>query len=439
MNRFAGAAIAAAISLSLPLPAQVLQPGHAATVRALPGNASCVLVLPQPGGDDLVWFTGTDLVLAAAGAPPVVLHHWAAPTFGGVTIAGGSGNVLFGDAGSGDLWSVPLQPGQPSRQLANLPLLYDAAMLDATHAVVSARTGGYGAPDNDLIVVDLQTGSTQPIARVPGASGPLLVDAQGDLLYATASLAFPAPPGTVAVLRFPGAAVAAARLGHFVLDASNATTVASGLDAVADLAVDDDGDLQYVDWMRGEVAELRRLGNGTPVPTVLLQYGSAAVAAAALQFVGAAGAQFEPFQPVGARLLVQETDFVAISQLRIVQPQRPRTDVPGGQPVPRGAFALVVDQAPANGLGVIAFGLVGSGGELPLQVPGFRQLLHWDQAMLSPLAVLWAPLDASGRAALSLNNPGLPGGVIGTAQAIVLSAAGDLLGSTAPRPLQFAP
>mgnify|MGYP000666357410 CR=1 FL=1 len=55
--------------------------------------------------------------------------------------------------------------------------------------------------DNEVIAVDLQSGQTDVIARIPGASGPLLVEPTGDLLYATASAAFPAPPGR---LQFPG-------------------------------------------------------------------------------------------------------------------------------------------------------------------------------------------------------------------------------------------
>ncbi|HEX6810033.1 MAG TPA: hypothetical protein VF384_00295 [Planctomycetota bacterium] len=396
------------------------------------------LVLETSSGT--VRFDGTAVVLAPPGQPEVTLLQLPGMAFGSFLIEAGPGHVLFGQTGSLDaIWHLPLQGTPPAAPLALVTLNYDAVMWTPTSVLVSARTGGWGAPANDLLVLDLQNGTTQLLASVPGASGPLAVSAGGDIYYATGFAGFPVPPATTKVMRFRHQHAELALLGHRVLGVAHAEAVMSGLDAAGDLAFDDDGDLLFVDWFNSRIGEISDAAGTSPrLAAPLADYGTAAVFPSMLQFVpGSAGGVFEPFQPASGSLLVHETDFVAITRLRRLRSSPASLTTSAGSPITSGPFDLTTVNGPSLGLGLVAFAFGAAPGTSVLQVPGFEQPLAWSNALAAPVFAVVA-FDVHGVAFLPLANPGFNPPTTATAQVAFLSAAG-ILGATAPLALLLGP
>jgi hypothetical protein len=422
------AAVTAALCIA-PVPCQQIAEGLLGSQTSLPPAASGVLVLP---GDRVVHFDGTDLVLSAPGLPTQQLLHLPSPVFASFTIAAGPATVLFGESSTHGIWLVPLSGPQPVQPLATVPFNYDAVMLGAQRALLSAKTSGFATPDNDLLVIDLATGATQQLASLPGASGPVTVSANGDVYYATSSLAFPTPPGQTNVLRFRRATIDTALQQQSVLGTADAEVVMTGLDAASDICFDDDGDLLYSDWWNNEVGELNDATGASPwLGVPLVAYGLLP-GAASLHFVAGNGpGVFEPFQPDGGRLFVHETDFFATSSLRSLRAAQPDLTTAAPSPVPAGNFTLQVGGGPAGGLGLVAIALDATPGSQPIAIGGFEQPLHLSLAM-SAGPILWAVgFDAQGSTALTICNPGFAPASAVTGQAIVFSMTGAL-GCTPP-------
>lgn len=421
-------------ALPAALSAQQIAEGIASQVVPLPTAASCPLAL---GVDDHVWFDGTDLWRATAAQPPQSLLHLPSFVFGSFTVPVGAGLLLFGETTNHRLWLVPLQGPATAQPLATAAFNYDAAAFDAQHAIVSAKTGGFGAATNDLLLVDLANGSVQPLASLPGASGPVAVAANGDIFYATASNAFPTPAGQTSVLRFPHAVVANAIQQGAVLTASDATVVFAGIDAAADICFDDDGDLLFTDWFQNTLGELNDVDGPAPwLSAPLVLYGSAP-GAAAVQFVpGGAGTVFEPFQPAGAAVAVFETDYVSTSSLRLLTTARADLTPFAATPIPTGVVTVQVHGGPANGLGTLAIALDATPGTGTFAVAGFEQPLDWSLALLGT-PILWPTVfDAQGNLSVTLYNPGFASPTAATAQVALLSAAA-VLGSSTMRTLSL--
>lgn len=417
------AATCVAISLSAQDPA-----GYVAGVHALPNGSSNALVLP---GDEIAWFTGTDLIARAPTGAQRVLLQLGAPVFGSFTALLDGGHLLFAEGSNHDLWLVPLLGGTP-RVLAQIVFAYDAVAFGPGRALVSAKTGGFGSPDNDVLLLDVATGQVQPVLRIPGASGPVTIDGHGDVWYATASLSFPTPPGTTAVLRWSRGAIDAAIAAGTVLGPAQALTMAAGLDSAGDLEFDSDGDLLFVDWYRNQVGELDDILVGPALPKVLLDYATANVGPASLQFLGNGNGAFEPFAPdAGHRLFVHEAAFGATSQLRRLTTRRARLTAPPA-PIPAGAFSLTTTDGPALGLGLVAITAAVIPGEPLLAIPGFEQWLPWNPGMALAVNTHLVTFDGNGVANLRLHNPGFPAGLRGRAQVAVFDPTHGAIGSTPP-------
>lgn len=418
------------------LTGQQLPEGITGQLVALPAGAASPALLP---GGDVVYFDGTDLWRRAAGQPPQALLHLPSFVFGSFTLDVGGGALLFGENLTHHLWLVPTAGPAPTQPLATIPFNYDAAALDAQRVVVSAKTGGFSTPDNDLIVVDLATGVVQPLASVPGASGAVTVAANGDVYYATASLAFPTPPGQTAVVRFRRAVVDAALQQSLVLGIADAEPVFAGLDAAADLCLDDDGDLLFTDWFQNTLGELNDVDGPAPwLSTPLVHYGTAP-GAAAVQFVPASGAaHFEPFQPLGGTVAVFETDFATTSAFRLLTARRAVLAPMGPAPIPAGAVTLQVAAGPANGLALLAITLDATPGSSTFAVPGFEQTLHWQTVLVGTALLQPAAFDAGGALSITFSNPGFAVPMAATAQVALLSASG-VLGSSTAAGLVFGP
>lgn len=429
------AALCAALSLTTAT-AQSVDAGYRTDeLIQLPAGAGQVAVLD--GGAGVVWFDGTRLMLRDASGAQRELLAFGSPVFGSFTLQVGPAQVLFGESSTGDLWLVPTAPnGQAPRVLANLPFNYDATQINAGAVLVSAKTGGFATPDNDIVHVDLVTGGTQVAARVDGASGPLTWNQNG-LYYATSSLSFPPPPGSVEVLLWTPLQIQQA-LGNRILTAADAFQVADGLDAAGDLAIDGDFDILVTDWMHGTVHEVSlgyRAGRNQVVRrSDLVGYDPSAPQPSGLQWRAGPpwSGQFEPFQPsVAGALFVHESTYGGTSRIRKLVPERAVTSAPMNAPT--GYFDVVTSGGPALGSGVIAIGPNPRPNEGPYPVPGFEQMILWDPTMFFAWDVLPVTFDAHGTATLRLFNPGIGGNgsQIGM-QCAFVDAQGDIIGSAAP-------
>ncbi|MGE3172395.1 MAG: hypothetical protein AB7O97_07185 [Planctomycetota bacterium] len=433
------AAPAATVALLAAAPAQTLDEGYHSTVTALPAAAHSVAVVDA----GTVWFDGTDLVLQPEGQPARTLLQFPTPRFGAFTLPLPDGALLFAESSLDEVWLVSLDAAIAPRLLTTVAFPYDAAPLGTGRVVVSARTGGFPSVVNDLVAVDLVTGAQVPLGAVPGASGPVVVDAQGNLLCATAPLAFPPPAGTVEVLRWSPLQWTAALGGGAPLDRANAQLLRGGLDTAGDLALDRDGDLLVVDWLANQVLELDDLapGVGGP-PRVLVDHAGTGLSPTMLALRPGVDplAPFEPFAlPGGETLLVLETDFATTTRLRAVRSQAAGLDHTPAATVPAGPFALALDDAPRSGVALLALSHLATGFGVPLQLPGFEQVVRWDTGMLQPLLTFLVPLDAQGHVAIGLTNPGFPGGFDLMVQAVFVGAGAPVLGATAVRRVPLGP
>lgn len=412
---------------------QTIPAGLTLSSRQLAATTTHILAL---GGGRTVTFDGSDLQLSVPGQAPATLLHFGIPVFGSFVIRAASDRVLFGENSTGGVYLVPLQGPPPTGPLAQLTLNYDAAMLAPGVALVSAKTGGWAATDNDLVRIELATGAVQMLAHLPGASGPIAVADNGDAYYATASPLYPTPPGTASILRFSQATISQAVSTGAVLHAADAAVVRSGLDAASDICIDDDGDLLFADWFNQTVGELNDATSGNSwLGAPLLDFAGTGLSAANLQIVRGHGGTFEPFQPPASRLLVQATDYATANDLIEVTSVRPILTASPANPIPTGAVTLVVTRGPANGLGLVALGSGSASDDQFLTIAGFEQLLVWSSSLAgAPLTAIY--FDAAGKGALAFGNPGFAAGMMATAQVATIAANG-VLGSSQPVLLQL--
>lgn len=418
--------------LSTTLAAQIVPPGYGETIQNLPAGVGNVLLVPQ----GLIWFNGTTLVLDD-GTSQRTLLSFPSSVFGSFTIDVGGNAVLFGESSGGGVWWVPVSPqGQP-RKLADVLFNYDACAWTSTHALISAKTGGFTTPDNDILAIDLTTGAIDVVAVLPGASGPVVLDRAGGLIYGTASLQFPTPPGSTDILRFTAAQLASA-IGPHVLTLQDAAVLHRGLDAAGALMIDDDDDLFVVDWMNQTVVELDDIRSGPSQRRTFLSYPAQGPSATSLQFVPTGGISpesFEPYQPrTGGEMLVFESTFNGPRQLRRIQPQRSNLAVAPASPVPAGPFMLTLERAPPGA--AFTFAIV-PGGPHPLEfvvrVPGFEQPVLWNAALFVPPMITFSGvLDGQGRMAQSGLNPGFPVQLSFVVQVVFLDAPNSIVGTSNP-------
>lgn len=421
-----------ALASTASVPAQLHPQGFATTLRPLP--AATQVVLATSSG--LVACSGGTVTLTPAGQAAVPLLQLSGPVFASFLLEVAPGQVLFGHTGFGSappdaVWLLPLQGPMTTSPLAAVPFNYDAVQLTPDRALLSARTGGFGAANNDLLSLDLTSGAVQPVASLPGASGAIALAANGDVFYATAPAALPAPPGSVQIVRFPRTALDLAIATGQVLGLADAIVVRTGLDAASDLAVDDDDDLYFVDWMENRIGVVHEATGPLPWPgTPLADYAGAAVFPATLQFVPASGqGVFEPFQRTAAAMLVHETDYLSLSQLRHVAPAAASLASTGTTPQVTGPFDVVLADGPSAGLAMLLLSLSAAPGDFVLSLPGSSQPLVLNQAIASWSILYVLALDATGAGQQPLHNPGFVVPFTATAQALFVATDG-VLGAT---------
>ena len=324
---------AALATLVLPASAQLPsapQPSQlGAHALAAPGFERTVLATMPPYAAWAALPDGTRLVhdgtrlLRTNGTWLAEVANFGAFVFPSFVVSDGR-TAWVGESSGGSVRAVDLERGTQSL-LASLPYNYDALLLDGRHLLVSAAPCGFNC-GTQLIQLDTRTGAQLVRANLPGPSGPLCLDRDGNLWYGRNSPSYPAPPASASLLRFDATLLDSSVPFGF----AQAVVVHGQLDSVSDLAVDLEGGVVLLSQSRlGEESEivcldleggwLGRVARGTP--------WFSGLALVDLEGPGA----FRPFSRAGSRLVVVESEFVHGGPDRLVAyaPKRPTTTVVG--------------------------------------------------------------------------------------------------------------
>ena len=315
--------------------------------------------------------------------------------------------LLLGESSNGGLWEFVL-PAGPATLLATAAFNYDATFDGAGQAIVSAATCGFGC-GNSLLRVDLSTGATTVLGSVAGPSGPVAVNAAGDLYYGTQSPFFPAPAGAFSVQRWSAAQVAAGALS----DAS-AVAVITGLDGVADVSLDArSGDLIVVESLFGGLSRVRLHRADGALKSVLASSTDYLGGVGLRTSAGTAGA-LQPFAPAGSTYTYAASDFVTgVMRVQGIVPVQPQLSVSGPGASGAGSATLSV----AGGIPFATAVLISapasawSSTNTITALPWFQ--LHSGLQLSAMRRSGIVQLDANGNGSLGVSNqgPGLPGRV----------------------------
>ena len=290
-----------ALALALPAAAQdVPAVGFDLLPEAVPLTGTSWVGATFENGDVLV-FDGVNVERYNAGGGFLqtleTLPAFVFPSF--VEIAPDETFAVVGESSNGELLRIDLLLGG-STPLGSLAFNFDAAFEDGGHLVVSAATGGFGA-DNELWRVDVTTGAAVRIGSVPGASGPVALDDEGNLYYGTTSNDFPPPAAQTDLLRWDASVIGAG----VPFDASDATVLSTGLAGASSLVFDDVLDALYVAEVNfgTGASRISRLPAGTSIPQVLVE-GRPFFAISRLELAASTSpAVFAPYQPAHAATL----------------------------------------------------------------------------------------------------------------------------------------
>jgi hypothetical protein len=158
------------------------------------------------------------------------------PVFGSfLVISPDRRDVIFGESTTGAIHAVPLQPegGEP-RVVDNVSFNFDLAFDRQGRGFISAP--GASAGENAILLFDRDAARANPLVvrAIPGFSGPVAFDGQGDLHYVTA--VFDRPP---VLVRFRRAQLDAALASGQPLEFADGETLPAALEGAYDLAVVD--------------------------------------------------------------------------------------------------------------------------------------------------------------------------------------------------------
>lgn len=418
-------AASAALCLSLSaLAADTVAPGFSRS--SLPNPAFGAQTATLPNGD-LVTYDGLSVDRWTAGGAFVqnlaTFQVFGFPSF--VRVRPDGTEVVIGESSNHDIYRVPLD-GSGEVLVANVVFNFAAAFETNDDLIVSAATGDFG-PQNEILRLDLTNGQETTVAVVPGPSGPVAFDLNGDLLYATQATVFPPPAGSTDVVRWTSAQLTSGSQLALV----DAAVVSAGFDGGGSLAVDPVSGAIY----------LAETNFAIPVNRIVRVDSSGATSALVvdstetlgqLQFVDAGGAgSFEAFQPGGgSQLRYAATDFSTIDDLALLDPARPTLTISGPGTTGVGPVTLAVDGALPNGSCFLLFGTQGSlsGSELTYTFPGFLLHTHLTPGKIRRVP-FFLPVDAGGHGQITLHNPGNLVGSFGW-QYWIATASGQFIGST---------
>ncbi len=392
-------AVLSLYALAAGVPASFAQttvsPGWSTTAISSPAPFSAFCTL-QNG--DLVTFDGQFVDRWSGDGSMYLgsLGSLSSSTFAGFAIPSPDGSsVYIGEtvlSGQGTLHRVDLSSATIA-PVASIFFLYDAKFAPNGQLYASASTTGSG---NELLAIDVGTGTVTTLGSVSGPSGPLAVAPNGDLYYATQSTMFPPPSASTDVVRWSAAQVA---LGG--LDNSNATLIAGGFDGGSSMDFDPIGNRVYL-------AETNFSFNVNRIRQV--QAGFSPIVVDSPQFVsqlqilaGPYGASLDAFQPASGINLRYSNGGFDIDRLA---PKRPVLSVRGAGTMGAGALDFTITGGPPSGVfQVTACPTVVLGPELPIQLSTFLLHTPFDLAFTRRVEQGFA-LDAQGNGSFTLFNQG---------------------------------
>ena len=332
--------------------------------------------------------------------------------------------AILGESSAHNVYRIDLGLGGES-VLTNLVFNYDGVFETATSLVVSAATCGFGC-GNELYRVDTTSGATTLIATVGGASGPVAVEADGDVVYGRVSDTFSL--GDYKVLRF----AAADLTGAPVASEADAVVVGDGFDGSTDLAIDPiDGAIYLAenDFVSG-LNRIRHVRGDAAVSTTVLD-GQTGRTIGNLEFAAGDGtARFRAYQPLaGGALRYNSTDFVSAFERGRVVPERPTLGLSGPGTSGAGDVTATVSSGTPNGFAVLAYGPTAlfDRNESPLFLSALEAPLFvgLDLATVQ-LDLNLIALDASGTGQLAFPHDGSLLGLV-TGQAVVFDDLGAVV------------
>lgn len=253
-------AILAAIVLLTVVPAAAM----AGSLVPVPGYYCVDTPVTMPAG---AWFGGFDVLpngnfvisdgysvreITPAGVDVNTLYTYPAYVYASFVKYNPANNrVYFGETSSHSIMSVPVLGGTASL-VANVQFNYDLDFWAGTPYVVAGNT---------LYAIDESTGQTDAIATAGIVSGPMVFDGAGNLIYGTGNPNWPPTTGDQNIYMWSASQVAGA-IGPSVLDVSDATVLAAGVNAPTGFAINGLGQLIYTD-SQVSPAVLRIVQGGT--------------------------------------------------------------------------------------------------------------------------------------------------------------------------------
>jgi hypothetical protein len=354
------------------------------------------------------------------------------PSF--VLLAPDESFALVGESSTGGIERFELN-GLPQSTVGGIAYNYDAVWEDAGHVLVSADATG--AFQNQIVRLDVTSGTTTLVAQLSGPSGPLARRARtGELFVGLVELAF---PNQDAILRYDAAQLSSG----LVLGPADAALFASQLPNAAALRLDERYDVAGLDYWRlllsiAPFGQPSTIACFDPSGTRLADVAASPDSISNLELqVGAAPGGFGPFQPdAGERLSFRAITWCfpncTTAEIRRLEPRRPQASISGpGLGNPSGGNVTVAfDGCLPNASLMLLLGPQG------LYSPNEQTRVHPD-GFLWHTGLAWSPLrrlvtlptDANGHASFSyFNNGGLNG--THAFQALIRDAGGLFVGSS---------
>lgn len=313
----------------------------------------------SPAGEPVVYENGEIRLSSSSGADTLAVFD--PPVYGSFLVPAPDGNALiFGESSAGNVYSVALD-GSGETLIGNLPFNYDLAIAppDAPESIRGqAFVSAPGAVGNSVYLIDL-SGSTSPdevVTAMPGFSGPLTFDDEGNLYYITSTL-----DPTQSLVRFTPAELASG-VGAGATDFAEGDTLLADLEGAYGLRhIEGQLFLTNLGFSSGigaiERVDLTDGASRTTWATLPLGDSTARPQSIALH------PGSDPFEPgvgrSGGKMLIAYGDFATLSHVAEVTPS---LDVPDGGflALPEGfdaALLLELDPAApaADQLGGLAY------------------------------------------------------------------------------------
>ena len=343
--------------------AQTTSPGWSASATFNPGGA----VRQLSTGELIAWDGQVLSRQAADGSSQVVLHDFMDFQFTGVLAIDPTETFAVIGRGNDDIFTADLTAGGVT-PYASLPFGgFDAEFSPDGWCAISAASSAPGS--TAVSRCEFNPPSIEPILFIAGPSGPVAFTADGNLLYAPGSSAFPQPVGSANMLLFLQTEIDALVAPNTLLE-SDGIPFAAGFDGISSIRVDPTNNFVYIAENNfGTGVNRVRSVLGVPASSPILYEGVSGQTISLQSFVPASdGAFFSAFQPdLGGLLTFSATNFYSVFDRFELRPERPDLAFTGPGTTGIGPFDLEVSGAlPAAGQ-LLMFGPAAtSGPELPV-------------------------------------------------------------------------